>query len=66
MPDNDPAEDLTVLKENFRLKNKCRQMLIFTATMPPAVKRLVGTYLTRPAIVDIESVGKPFEKEQVS
>ena len=66
-PDNDLAEDLTMLQENFRLKNKYRQTVMFTATMPPAVERLARTYLRRPAIVHIGSIGKPVERvEQVS
>jgi len=65
-PDNDLAEDLTMLQENFRLKNKYRQTVMFTATMPPAVERLARTYLRRPAIVHIGSIGKPVERvEQV-
>jgi len=65
-PDNDLAEDLTMLQENFRLKNKFRQTVMFTATMPPAVERLARTYLRRPAIVHIGSIGKPVERvEQV-
>jgi len=65
-PDNDIAEDLNLLQENFRTKNKFRQTVMFTATMPPAVERLARTYLRRPAIVHIGSIGKPVERvEQV-
>ncbi|KAL3231883.1 hypothetical protein MRX96_023151 [Rhipicephalus microplus] len=43
-----------------------RQTVMFTATMPPAVERLARSYLRRPAIVYIGSVGKPVERvEQV-
>lgn len=39
---------------------------MFTATMPPAVERLARTYLRRPAVVYIGSVGKPVERvEQI-
>lgn len=39
---------------------------MFTATMPPAVERLARTYLRRPAVVYIGSVGKPTERvEQI-
>lgn len=39
---------------------------MFTATMPPAVERLARTYLRRPAVVYIGSIGKPTERvEQV-
>merc|ERR1712179_331225 len=45
-----------------RTKNKFRQTVMFTATMPPAVERLARTYLRRPAIVHIGSIGKPVER----
>jgi hypothetical protein len=35
---------------------------MFTATMPPAVERLARTYLRRPAVVYIGSIGKPVER----
>lgn len=39
---------------------------MFTATMPPTVERLARTYLRRPAVVYIGSVGKPVERvEQI-
>lgn len=39
---------------------------MFTATMPPAVERLARTYLRRPAVVYIGSIGKPTERvEQI-
>lgn len=39
---------------------------MFTATMPPAVERLARTYLRRPAVVYIGSIGRPTERvEQV-
>ena len=62
-PDNDLAEDLTMF-QNFRLKNKYRQTLMFTATMSPAVERLARTYLRRPAIVHIGFISKPVEREE--
>lgn len=37
---------------------------MFTATMPPAVERLARTYLRRPAVVYIGSVGKPTERTE--
>jgi len=65
-PDTELAEDLTALSENFKTKNKYRQTVMFTATMPPAVERLARTYLRRPAIVHIGSIGRPTERvEQV-
>ena len=65
-PDSELAEDGNLLAENFKSKHKYRQTVMFTATMPPAVERLARTYLRRPAIVYIGSVGKPTERvEQV-
>lgn len=37
---------------------------MFTATMPSAVERLARTYLRRPAIVYIGSIGKPTERTE--
>lgn len=40
--------------------------MMFTATMPPSVERLARTYLRRPAVVYIGSIGKPVERvEQI-
>jgi len=39
-PDNEMAENEALLLENFKSKNKFRQTVMFTATMPPAVERL--------------------------
>jgi len=65
-PDSDLAEDINVLSQNFKEKNKYRQTVMFSATMPPPVERLARTYLRRPAIVHIGNVGKPVERvEQV-
>ena len=35
---------------------------MFTATMPPAVEHLAQSYLWRPAVVYIDSAGKPQER----
>ena len=61
-PDSDLAEDINVLSQNFKQKNKFRQTVMFSATMPPPVERLARTYLRRPAIVHIGSVGRPVER----
>jgi len=39
-PDNDLAENEMALLENLKSKNKYRQTVMFTATMPAAVERL--------------------------
>ncbi|UYV66424.1 DDX23 [Cordylochernes scorpioides] len=65
-PDTDEAEDEEKLLANFASKNKYRQTVMFTATMPPPVERLARSYLRRPAIVYIGSIGKPVERvEQI-
>lgn len=61
-PDCDEIEDKLVMKSNFLSKQKYRQTVMFTATMPPAVERLARTYLRRPAVVYIGSAGKPIER----
>ncbi|KAJ8956799.1 hypothetical protein NQ318_014213 [Aromia moschata] len=65
-PDSEEAEDSKVLLANYNSKKKYRQTVMFTATMPPAVERLARTYLRRPAVVYIGSIGKPVERvEQI-
>jgi len=65
-PDTEDAEDMSKLAQNFKSKGKYRQTVMFTATMPPAVERLARTYLRRPAVVYIGSIGRPVERtEQV-
>ncbi|KAG1694147.1 putative ATP-dependent RNA helicase DDX23 [Nymphon striatum] len=63
-PDTEDAEDETKMLENFASKNKYRQTVMFTATMPPAVERLARTYLRRPAVVYIGAIGKPTERTE--
>lgn len=65
-PDSEEAEDSKVLLANYNSKKKYRQTVMFTATMPPAVERLARTYLRRPAVVYIGSIGKPVDRvEQI-
>eukprot|EP00088_Acartia_fossae_P034854 TRINITY_DN3582_c0_g1_i2.p1 TRINITY_DN3582_c0_g1~~TRINITY_DN3582_c0_g1_i2.p1 ORF type:complete len:831 (-),score=239.68 TRINITY_DN3582_c0_g1_i2:433-2880(-) len=65
-PDSELAEDVSLLAENFKQRNKYRQTVMFTATMPPAVERLARTYMRRPAYCYIGSIGRPTERvEQV-
>lgn len=60
------TEDTDLLAANFSTKDKYRQTVMFTATMPPSVERLARTYLRRPAVVYIGSAGKPTERvEQI-
>ncbi|VDN11260.1 unnamed protein product, partial [Dibothriocephalus latus] len=65
-PDTEDAEDHAKLLANFSSKQKYRQTVMFTATMPPAVERLARSYLRRPAIVYVGTAGKPTERvEQI-
>lgn len=65
-PDTEEAEDGRFLLANYNTKKKYRQTVMFTATMPPAVERLARSYLRRPAVVYIGSIGKPTERvEQI-
>lgn len=61
-PDSDQLEDERTMTQNFFSKNKYRQTVMFTATMPPAVERIAVTYMRRPATVYIGSVGKPADR----
>lgn len=61
-PDTDEAEDENVLRQNWQTRDKYRQTVMFTATMPPTVERLAKSYLRRPAIVYIGSIGKPVDR----
>lgn len=63
-PDNEDAENEIKLLANYNTKKKYRQTVMFTATMPPAVERLARTYLRRPAVVYIGSIGKPTERTE--
>lgn len=63
-PDSEDAEDASKLLANYNSKKKYRQTVMFTATMPPAVERLARSYLRRPAVVYIGSVGRPTERTE--
>ncbi|XP_057294086.1 probable ATP-dependent RNA helicase DDX23 [Hydractinia symbiolongicarpus] len=61
-PDTDDAENPDVIAKNLTSKDKFRQTVMFTATMPPTVERLARSYLRRPATVHIGSIGKPVDR----
>ncbi|XP_014222848.1 probable ATP-dependent RNA helicase DDX23 [Trichogramma pretiosum] len=63
-PDTEDAENEEKLLANYNSKKKYRQTVMFTATMPAAVERLARTYLRRPAVVYIGSIGKPTERTE--
>ena len=65
-PDTEEAEQDEKLLANFSTKQKYRQTVMFTATMPPAVERLARSYLRRPATVYVGTAGKPTDRvEQI-
>lgn len=61
-PDTEDAENPEKLISNMSTKNRYRQTVMFTATMPTQVERLARAYLRRPAVVYIGSIGKPVER----
>lgn len=61
-PDSEEAEDEEILKQNLQSKDRFRQTVMFTATMPPSVEKLARNYLRRPAIVYIGNIGKPVDR----
>ena len=57
-PDSDEAEDSYVMSQPLGGKDRYRQTMMYTATMPTAVERIAKRYLRRPAIVTIGNVGE--------
>lgn len=57
-PDTDAAEDAKAMSTFLSSRDKYRQTMMYTATMPPAVERIARNYLRRPAIVTIGNVGE--------
>lgn len=66
-PDTEDAEDPEKMLAGMNSsRHRYRQTVMFTATMPAAVERLARSYLRRPAVVYIGSIGKPTERvEQI-
>ena len=66
-PDTDDAEDPEKMLIGMdSSQHRYHQTVMFTATMPPAVERMARSYLRRPAVVYIGSIGKPKERvEQI-
>lgn len=60
-PDTEEAEDATLMSKHLGGKDRYRQTMMYTATMPPAVERIARKYLRRPAIVTIGNVGEAVE-----
>ena len=57
-PDTDDAEDAGAMSRHLGGKDRYRQTMMYTATMPAAVERIARKYLRRPAIVTIGNVGE--------
>ena len=60
-PDSEEAEDSAVMSQHLGGKDRYRQTMMYTATMPAAVERIARKYLRRPAIVTIGNVGEAVE-----
>lgn len=57
-PDTDDAEDSQAMSRFLGSKDRYRQTMMYTATMPAAVERIARNYLRRPAIVTIGNLGE--------
>ncbi|KAI9931111.1 mRNA splicing protein prp28 [Aspergillus wentii] len=57
-PDSEEAENSLVMSQHIGGKDRYRQTMMYTATMPTAVERIARKYLRRPAIVTIGSAGE--------
>ncbi|KAM7209059.1 P-loop containing nucleoside triphosphate hydrolase protein [Naviculisporaceae sp. PSN 640] len=57
-PDTDDAENPLVMSRYLGGKDRYRQTMMYTATMPPLVERIAKKYLRRPAIVTIGNAGE--------
>ena len=57
-PDTDEAEDETLMKRYLGGRDRYRQTMMYTATMPPQVEKIARKYLRRPATVTIGNAGE--------
>ena len=57
-PDTEDAENAAAMSRHLGDKDRYRQTMMYTATMPAAVERIARKYLRRPAIVTIGNVGE--------
>ena len=60
-PDTEAAEDAQAMSRHLGGKDRYRQTMMYTATMPSAVEKIAKKYLRRPAIVTIGNVGEAVE-----
>lgn len=57
-PDTEDAENPQLMTRYLGGKDRYRQTMMYTATMPPIVEKIAKKYLRRPAIVTIGNVGE--------
>ncbi|KAF4994189.1 hypothetical protein FGRMN_5963 [Fusarium graminum] len=57
-PDTDDAEDASKMQRYLGGRDRYRQTMMYTATMPPTVEKIAKKFLRRPAIVTIGNVGE--------
>jgi ATP-dependent RNA helicase DDX23/PRP28 len=57
-PDTEEAEDPVLMSKHLGGKDRFRQTMMYTATMPAAIERIARKYLRRPAIVTIGNAGE--------
>ncbi|OLN88477.1 Pre-mRNA-splicing ATP-dependent RNA helicase PRP28 [Colletotrichum chlorophyti] len=60
-PDTEAAENSALMKGYLGARDKYRQTMMYTATMPPLVERIARKYLRRPATVTIGNAGEAVE-----
>ncbi|WYZ34662.1 hypothetical protein EsH8_I_000938 [Colletotrichum jinshuiense] len=57
-PDTDDAENAQLMQKYLGARDRYRQTMMYTATMPPTVEKIARKYLRRPAIVTIGNAGE--------
>ncbi|KAI2640609.1 DEAD-domain-containing protein [Hypomontagnella submonticulosa] len=57
-PDTEAAENAQLMSRHLGGKDRYRQTMMYTATMPAAVEKIAKKYLRRPATVTIGNVGE--------
>lgn len=57
-PDTEEAENAQLMSKYLGSKDRYRQTMMYTATMPPLVEKIAKKYLRRPAIVTIGNAGE--------
>ncbi|EOO02492.1 putative pre-mrna-splicing atp-dependent rna helicase prp28 protein [Phaeoacremonium minimum UCRPA7] len=60
-PDTEEAENTQLMSKYIGGKDRYRQTMMYTATMPTAVEKIAKKYLRRPAIVTIGNAGEAVE-----